>query len=908
MALRTVGVKLTAEVGGYMASLRQAGTATKGFAAELDRAARAGRLDAVADQAGRMGLALAAGFTVAVAAAARFDKQMSAVSAATHASARDMEQLRAAALQAGKDTSFSATEAAQGIEELAKAGVSTAAILNGGLKGALDLAAAGGLEVAEAAEVAASAMTQFKLDSGQIPHLADLLAAGAGKAQGSVHDLGMALSQGGLVAAQMGLSVEDTTGTLAAFASAGLLGSDAGTSLKNALLFLANPTDKAAGLMEELGIQAYDASGQFVGITSLAGQLKTQLGGLTQQQRNAALSTIFGADAIRAASILYEQGADGIQQWIDKTNDAGFAAQTAQTRMDNLAGDIERLTGSLETLAIESSTGATSGLRTLVQGADNLVGSLSGIPAPVQSAVVVIAGITGATLLAAAGTAKLRAATADALTELGKTGPVGQRAASTLERFQVAAGRVAVALAAVQTASALMGDSLNPQTEVLGKRMLEFTRSGEAGGEAARLFGDDLGKLDTALKDIADTGVWSDVSRGLGGLAEGISGLGSVVDDSLQHSRERLTALDQALASMVQSGRGQEAARIFDEITKRAAEQGVSVAELNRVLPGYAAAVELAGSASDTAAGQVGEVGAAAQDAKDKVDELKRAFDDLFNAAMDIDRATIAYKEGVAKLKEELADGARTLKLNTQEGRDNASAVLDQIQKIKDLRQARIEHGMALDEADGKYVKDIASLRATLIQLGYNATAVDALIGKYQAIPGQVGTIITADTQPALTAAKSLIARINNMKARIKVEAEPSGGFGGGAHTGFGYSTGNRWGGVYEHAAAGLLREAQVASPMGPARYAWAEPATGGELFAPRYGDMARTRAMVGYAVENWWGGWQSFAPPMSSAAASRGPVTVNNNFTIHGGQQSPQQIAREVSRIIGREADIYSR
>jgi TP901 family phage tail tape measure protein len=109
--------------------------------------------------------------------AADFDKSMSAVAAATHAPKDQIDQLRAAAIQAGKDTQYSATEAADGITELSKAGVSTASILNGGLKGALSLAAAGQLSVGEAAETAASAMTQFKLSGDQMPHVADLLAA-----------------------------------------------------------------------------------------------------------------------------------------------------------------------------------------------------------------------------------------------------------------------------------------------------------------------------------------------------------------------------------------------------------------------------------------------------------------------------------------------------------------------------------------------------------------------------------------------------------------------------------------------------------------------------------------------------------------------------------------------------------
>ena len=161
-------------------------------------------LDPSAPSAGRMGLVAAAGFGVIVAAAANFDQAMSKV-AATGEEARDsLDELRQAAIDAGAATAFSATEAAAGIENLLKAGVSAKDILGGGLSGALDLAAAGGLEVADAAEIAATALTQFKLAGKDVPHVADLLAAGAGKAQGDVSDLAMALKQSGLVASQMG--------------------------------------------------------------------------------------------------------------------------------------------------------------------------------------------------------------------------------------------------------------------------------------------------------------------------------------------------------------------------------------------------------------------------------------------------------------------------------------------------------------------------------------------------------------------------------------------------------------------------------------------------------------------------------------------------------------------------------
>ena len=148
-----------------------------------------------------------------------------------------------------------------------------------------------------------------------------------------------ALSQSALVASQMGLSVEDTTGSLAAFASAGLMGSDAGTSFRSMLMRLQNPTDEAAEAMSALGIAAYDANGEFVGIDAIAGQLQQSMKNLAPAQRDAAMATLFGADAVRAANILYNEGEEGIRGWIAAVDDQGYASEQAEARLDNLKGD-----------------------------------------------------------------------------------------------------------------------------------------------------------------------------------------------------------------------------------------------------------------------------------------------------------------------------------------------------------------------------------------------------------------------------------------------------------------------------------------------------------------------------------------------------------------------------------------
>ncbi|MEU8186002.1 phage tail tape measure protein [Micromonospora carbonacea] len=721
--MRTVGVKLVADAAQLRTEFRRARDDTRQLIAEMGKAAKAGHLDQVADQATVMGAGLLGAAALTAKFAMDFERQMSAVQAATKASSADMERLREAALQAGKDTSFSATEAAQGVEELAKAGVSTAAILSGGLRGALDLAAAGGLDVAEAAETAASAMTQFGLAGADVPHIADLLAAAAGKAQGSVHDMGYALSQAGLVAHQMGLSVEDTTGTLAAFASAGLLGSDSGTSLKTALLMLANPTDKAKSLMESLGITVYDAQGQFVGITKLAGQLQTQLGGLTQEQRNAALATIFGQDAIRAASVLYEQGAQGIQSWIDKTNDAGYAAETAAMRTDNLAGDIERLKGSLETLAIESASGPNSGVRVLVQTLDSLVGELSSLPPVVGSTLVVMAALGGATSLLGAGWVRARRANADFRAELEATGPAGKRAARGLEVASKWAGRATLAFAALQVTGAIVSKTvgeLNPQVDAMASGLEEWGTSGKLAGESARVLGADMRDLSVGLKFIADTdNSRRKFARWGQDLLEGVvPGLDST-NTSLTRTRERVAAMDQAFAQLVAGGKTEAAQAAFDRLAAEAAKSKVSVEELRKQFPAYAAALETTGKAAAEAVSPTSSLTGATKEYKTSAEAAAAAATGQRDALVDLAAKMRAEtdpvfglldaQQGLAKAQREAAAAVKEHGRNSDEAKE----------ATRKLALAAITLQGAAGELSGTFDGRMTpALRATLLAAG----------------------------------------------------------------------------------------------------------------------------------------------------------------------------------------------
>lgn len=351
------------------------------------------------------GLVMVGAFALAEKATTDFDTSLSGVKAVANAAAAQMDQLRGAALQAGKDTAFTATQAADAEGELVKAGVSVQDVLNGGLKGALSLAAAGQLDLADSATIAANAMNEFNLKGSDVGHIADVLAAGANKSAADVGQLATGMEQSGLVAAQLGLSLEDTTAVLSAFADRGLKGADAGTSLKTMLERLAAPTGAAADQMKALGINAYDSTGKFVGVTSVAGQLHDKLGSLSEAQRNSALQTIFGSDAIRAATVLYNLGGQGMQGYIQSVNDSGAASRMAGTQMDNLGGDLKQLKGSLDVALIQSGSGANSVLRDIAQSATGVVNAFASLPKPLQETATAFAGGGGASLLFVGGIA-----------------------------------------------------------------------------------------------------------------------------------------------------------------------------------------------------------------------------------------------------------------------------------------------------------------------------------------------------------------------------------------------------------------------------------------------------------------------------------------------------------------------
>lgn len=348
---------------------------------------------------------LAAGLAYATNKAIDFEKEISNIGAVSGASKGQLDQLRAKALQLGADTSFSASQAAQAMEELAKAGVSTTDILNGAADATVSLAAAGGVDLPEAASIAANAMNQFGITAKELPKVVDQIAGAANNSAIDVKDFGFSIAQVGAVAHLAGLSFQDTAVAITAMGNAGIKGSDAGTSLKSFLQNLIPTTKQQIELSKQLGLITkdgsnafFDQSGKLKSLADISQVLQTSLKGMSKEQQLATLNTLYGSDAIRAAAVFAGQGAQGINDLSTALNKTS-AADVAAARLDNTAGKIEQLKGSLETASIQIGTLLLPGILNLTKALTSLTNWFTRLSPATQKTIVTIVQIAAAVLL-----------------------------------------------------------------------------------------------------------------------------------------------------------------------------------------------------------------------------------------------------------------------------------------------------------------------------------------------------------------------------------------------------------------------------------------------------------------------------------------------------------------------------
>lgn len=214
------------------------------------------------------------------------------------------------------------------------------------------------------------AMNIFKLSANDAAQAVDQMTGVTIASKFGAQDYALALAQGGAMAKTAGLSFTDFNTSIAAISNAFASGSDAGTSFKVFLQNLVPKSDEAAAMMEEIGFSAYDATGKLRSMRDIADNLSHSIAGMSDEQRNNTLTTIFGTDAMRAAAMIAEQGAEGFDKYaasIAKTS----SAEQAKTRLDNLSGSMERLKGTIDVMMTNLGEVLGAKLRPVIDGLNN---------------------------------------------------------------------------------------------------------------------------------------------------------------------------------------------------------------------------------------------------------------------------------------------------------------------------------------------------------------------------------------------------------------------------------------------------------------------------------------------------------------------------------------------------------
>lgn len=682
---KNIVIRLMADTASYEAAMTRAGSTARSVASGMENTGRKSAL--IASGLTAAGLAAAAFGVASIKMAADFDQQMSTVQANTGATSAQMDQLRAAAIEAGASTVYSASDSADAINDLGKAGMSVTDILTGGLTGALNLAASDGMAVGDAAEYMANALSMFHLKGSQASQVADTLAAGAGKAVGNVSDFGEALNNCGAQANSFGMNIQETTGVLALFAQNGTIGAEAGTQLNSMLMKLAAPSTEAANTMKELGISAYDAQGHFVGMANFAGQLQKAEKNLTDEQRNQANATIFGSYAIKAANYLYEAGESGVNKWTKAVSESGYAAEQAAAKNNNLKGDLENLGGSMESLMISVGEGAQGPLRKMVQGLDTLVDAFAGLPSGAQQTFVVMASLAGVFGAVHKAAGNLNGSTSTMANNIGL-------AIDPIQRVKTALGSAQTAFQMFRASSMSASEQMEAFGTSASKAQLKTAGFKAVGSSVMSLLGGPWGialtvagvalsafvsqqqkakaaseQLESALESGSDVaseiaGAYQDMSSGGVKLTTWLDKAGISLTDMTSAAMGNEAALKRVNKQIKEIDKPGPGATAASAIKKALKEESKAYDDASKKANEKSKAAKNAVDADGKSAAAAKDAASANKDLADSASDASEEIDDLVKALFGLESGNLTADQAVDQLNQKIGELSDTCKDN----------------------------------------------------------------------------------------------------------------------------------------------------------------------------------------------------------------------------------------------------
>lgn len=279
-----------------------------------------------------------------------FDASMSQVAATMGTTVDQIDNLTKVAKEMGSTTKFTATQAADALNYLALAGYDADKAAEV-LPSVLNLAAAGGMDLAYASDLVTDAMASLNIEANKqnVDDFGNKLAMAASKANANVSQLGEAILTVGGTAANLKGGTTELTTALGLLANVGIKGAEGGTHLRNIILSLQSPTDEAAKKMQKLGLQVYDSQGKMRGLNDILSDLNSAMNGMTQGQKDSIINQLFNKTDLAAVNgLLAAQGEqwDTLAAQIDSAD--GAMGQMAETQIDNLQGAMTIMSSAFE--------------------------------------------------------------------------------------------------------------------------------------------------------------------------------------------------------------------------------------------------------------------------------------------------------------------------------------------------------------------------------------------------------------------------------------------------------------------------------------------------------------------------------------------------------------------------------
>lgn len=396
--MEDIRIRIGAEISDFSRAMSEVESKMSAVGAKLSGAGQA-----MATTFGAAGGAIAAGLGLAVNKSMDFESQISRVGAIAGASGKELDALRDSALELGASTSKSASEVAIAQEGLAALGF-TATDVIAAMPGVISAAESSGADMAQTAEVMASALNIFGLEAAESTRVADILAQTANMSAADINDMGYALKYAGPVAANLGVSMEELSASIGIMTNAGLDGSSAGTALRAGLLSLLNPSEQNSKMMEAMGIQMTDANGKFIGLSGVVKNLGESMNGMTDAQKTATLASLVGTEASSGFLALMNAGPAEIDKFTTSLENSGGASATAAAAMkDNLKGALEELGGAFETAQITIGTALTPAIQLVASLLTGLANAFNNLSPGMQQFIAIGAAVTAGVLLLGAG-------------------------------------------------------------------------------------------------------------------------------------------------------------------------------------------------------------------------------------------------------------------------------------------------------------------------------------------------------------------------------------------------------------------------------------------------------------------------------------------------------------------------